>query len=77
MPGLVVDGYGSTLVVKLYTPAWLAHLSGVVDALAERLDPAMIAPGPLGPGDPGPADGTILLGDHADGSVAFPRTVTR
>ena len=31
VPGLVMDGYGSTLVVKLYTSAWLAHLDDVVD----------------------------------------------
>lgn len=73
VPGLVVDGYGSTLVVKLYTPAWLAHLGGVVDALAERLGPerVILRLARSVPATSGRADGTILLGDHADGSVAF------
>lgn len=35
LPGLVVDRYAATLVVKLYTPAWFAHLRPVLDALAE------------------------------------------
>ena len=34
LPGLVVDRYAGTLVVKLYTPAWFAHLRPVLDALA-------------------------------------------
>ena len=35
-PGLVVDQYDRTLVVKLYTPAWFPHLRDVVAALRER-----------------------------------------
>ena len=73
VPGLVVDGYGSTLVVKLYTSAWLAHLSDVVDALAERLEPerVILRLARSVPATPGRADGDILLGEHADGIVAF------
>ena len=33
LPGLVVDRYADTLVVKLYTAAWFPHLATVVDAL--------------------------------------------
>ena len=33
LPGLVVDRYDSTLVVKLYSSAWFSHLADVVDAL--------------------------------------------
>ncbi|MBM3846643.1 MAG: class I SAM-dependent rRNA methyltransferase [Verrucomicrobia bacterium] len=33
MPGLVLDAYGSCGVVKLYTPAWLPHLSDVFDGI--------------------------------------------
>jgi 23S rRNA (cytosine1962-C5)-methyltransferase len=33
LPGLVVDRYAGTLVVKVYTPAWFPHLALVVDAL--------------------------------------------
>ncbi len=35
LPGLVVDRYEQTLVLKLYTPAWLPHLRDVLAALAE------------------------------------------
>lgn len=33
LPGLVVDRYGETLVIKLYTVAWMPHLLDVLDAL--------------------------------------------
>ena len=31
--GLIVDRYGDVTVIKLYTSAWLPHLSGIIDAL--------------------------------------------
>ncbi len=42
LPGLVIDRYADTLVMKLYTPAWIPHLDAVCAALskthpAERL----------------------------------------
>ena len=33
LPGLIVDRYADTLVLKLYTAAWLPHLRDVVDGL--------------------------------------------
>jgi 23S rRNA (cytosine1962-C5)-methyltransferase len=33
LPGLVVDRYAATLVVKLYSPAWFPHLQAVLVAL--------------------------------------------
>lgn len=36
-PGLVLDRYGKTLVMKIYTPAWLPHLADVLGALEETL----------------------------------------
>lgn len=33
MPGLVIDRYADTLVIKIYTPAWLPHLYNVTMAL--------------------------------------------
>jgi 23S rRNA (cytosine1962-C5)-methyltransferase len=42
LPGLVVDRYSDTLVIKLYTPAWFPHLSVVVDTLRGLLDPERI-----------------------------------
>jgi 23S rRNA (cytosine1962-C5)-methyltransferase len=35
LPGLVIDRYADTLVIKLYTPAWIPHLKAVCSALAE------------------------------------------
>ncbi|MCC6271110.1 MAG: 23S rRNA (cytosine(2499)-C(5))-methyltransferase, partial [Microbacteriaceae bacterium] len=34
-PGLVVDRYADTLVLKLYTPAWIPHLKEFCEALAQ------------------------------------------
>lgn len=42
LPGLVVDRYDRTLVVKIYTPAWFPHLAAVVDALVDRVDPERV-----------------------------------
>jgi 23S rRNA (cytosine1962-C5)-methyltransferase len=39
LPGLVLDRYADTLVLKLYTPAWIPHLKEFCDALA-RFSPA-------------------------------------
>lgn len=33
LPGLVVDRYVDTLVIKLYTTSWLPHLEGILSAL--------------------------------------------
>lgn len=38
MPGLVIDRYAGTYVVKLYTPAWVPHLREVLAALIEVTD---------------------------------------
>ena len=35
LPGLVLDRYADTLVLKLYTPAWLPHLKQFCDALTQ------------------------------------------
>ncbi|MDO8753636.1 MAG: class I SAM-dependent methyltransferase, partial [Anaerolineales bacterium] len=35
LPGLVLDRYADTLVLKLYTPAWIPHLKSFCDALAQ------------------------------------------
>ncbi|MEO0495214.1 MAG: class I SAM-dependent methyltransferase, partial [Actinomycetota bacterium] len=73
VPGLVVDGYGPTLVVKLYSPAWLPHLDDVVDALVDSLEPerVILRLARSVPATPGRADGDVLLGDRPDASVAF------
>jgi len=35
LPGLVLDRYADTLVLKLYTPAWIPHLKDFCEALAQ------------------------------------------
>ncbi len=42
LPGLIVDRYADTLVVKVYSSAWLPHLATIVPMLVERLGPASI-----------------------------------
>jgi 23S rRNA (cytosine1962-C5)-methyltransferase len=37
LPGLVLDRYASTLVLKLYTSAWLPHLADIIDGLQSVL----------------------------------------
>jgi len=77
LPGLVIDRYADTLVMKLYTPAWIPHLAAVCTALstihpAERLilrlsrslqdQPAWLF---------GLHDGIILSGPEPDGPILF------
>jgi 23S rRNA (cytosine1962-C5)-methyltransferase len=38
-PGLVLDRYDSTLVLKLYTASWLPRISEVLDLIVEHLAP--------------------------------------
>lgn len=35
LPGLVIDRYAATLVLKLYTPAWVPHLGDIFSALTQ------------------------------------------
>ncbi len=39
LSGLVLDRYGSTFVLKLYTAAWIPHLATLVPLLQEQLQP--------------------------------------
>jgi 23S rRNA (cytosine1962-C5)-methyltransferase len=77
LPGLVLDRYDETLVLKLYTPAWVPHLDPVLDALSDawpsarvvlRLSRAIQDAGAL----PGRLeDGMILRGRPLKGPVLF------
>ena len=77
LPGLVIDRYADTLVMKLYTPAWVPHLAAVCTALsrvhpAERLilrlsrslqdQPALLY---------GLSDGLALTGSLPEGPILF------
>jgi 23S rRNA (cytosine1962-C5)-methyltransferase len=41
-PGLVLDRYDATLVLKLYTAAWLPRLDEVIDLIRKELNPASL-----------------------------------
>jgi len=41
-PGLVLDRYADTLVVKLYSPTWIPHLRALVEAIGEVLAPSAL-----------------------------------
>ena len=41
-PGLVIDRYADTLVLKLYTTAWIPHLADIVPAMVDVLSPESI-----------------------------------
>jgi len=41
-PGLVLDRYADTMVVKLYSPTWIPHLRSLVDAIDELLAPSSL-----------------------------------
>jgi len=77
LPGVVIDRYAETLVLKLYTVAWIPWLEPLIAAMNEvvpaqriilRLSRDMLAhPGDLH----GLADGAVLLGDAPQGPVEF------
>ena len=77
MPGLVIDRYDRTYVMKLYTAAWLTHLPDVVKALVDVAGPQRIIlrlnrdvagqEALLG----GLRDGSTLFGSAPDGPVRF------
>lgn len=75
LPGLVVDRYDRTFVVKLYTPAWFPHLGAVLEALVERCAPARVVlrlGRSVATGETfGLADGDTIHGEPPAGPVVF------
>ena len=75
MPGLVVDRYHTTLVVKLYSAAWFPHLTEIVDALVELAAPERVVlrlARVVASGETfGLVDGDTLAGPPVDGPVLF------
>jgi 23S rRNA (cytosine1962-C5)-methyltransferase len=73
LPGLVLDRYGTTYVLKLYSAAWIPHLATVVPVLDELLHPnalvlrwARTATPPAGL-----TNGTALIGAAPGAPVLF------
>jgi len=75
-PGLIIDRYAETCVLKLYTTAWLPHLADVVAGVTAVAHPQTIilrasrdVAAPLA--DVGLADGAVLHGRPLSGPVVF------
>ena len=76
LPGLIVDRYAGTLVLKLYSAAWLPHLAAVIDALSavqpfERLVLRLSRSLEDLPAEVGLTDGQTLIGDAPQAPVRF------
>lgn len=77
LPGLIVDRYGDSLVIKLYTAAWLPHLDAVLAGLRAVMTPARMVlrlsrnMAASAHRDHGLADGSELTGAGVDGPVLF------
>ncbi len=41
-PGLVLDRYADTLVLKLYSPVWIPHLRSLVPVIGQQFDPTAL-----------------------------------
>ena len=72
LPGLVVDRYADTLVVKLYTGAWFAHLRAVLDAVSPHTRVVLRLSRSVATGDTyGLSDGDVVAGPSVDGPIRF------
>ena len=76
--GLIVDRYADTIVVKIYTTAWLPHLRSMLLAVTEVLEPERIVVrlGRLVARSPharavGLGDGLTVFGAPPDGPIRF------
>ena len=79
-PALVLDRYGATLVLKLYTTAWIPHLRALIPALQEsiifdelvlRLSRTLLSDQLNVAKLYGLRDGQQLIGDSSAGQVEF------
>jgi 23S rRNA (cytosine1962-C5)-methyltransferase len=77
LPGLVVDRYGESLVVKLYSVAWFPWLNDVLAGLATLTNPARVvlrmsrAVQRAAAGSVELHDGQVLQGEPLSGPVMF------
>jgi 23S rRNA (cytosine1962-C5)-methyltransferase len=72
LPGLVLDRYGDTAVVKLYTEAWLPHLEALVPLLRSAADvDRLVLRLARSVTSPTRRDGDVLVGESPNGPVPF------
>jgi 23S rRNA (cytosine1962-C5)-methyltransferase len=82
-PGLVLDRYDTTLVLKLYTAAWLPRLEEIAGVIAERLQPERLVlrlsrnVQQIAKERFGKTDGTLLTGAPLTEPVVFLETGLR
>jgi 23S rRNA (cytosine1962-C5)-methyltransferase len=74
-PGLILDRYSDTLVLKLYSPVWIPHLRSLVAVVDEELHPkALVLRLARTMADQrlyGLSEGMALIGDVPAGPVLF------
>lgn len=77
-PGLVLDRYDDTLVMKLYTAAWLERLDLLLELFVASIRPSRVVlrlsrnlQAYAGKMDPPREDGQMLLGDPLTGVITF------
>ena len=79
-PALIIDRYGNTLALKLYTTAWIPHLKSLIQALEETVifDDLVLRLSRALQSDRlnvarlfGLRDGQQLIGDNPSGQVEF------
>ncbi|MEY2581978.1 MAG: rRNA (cytosine1962-C5)-methyltransferase [Ilumatobacteraceae bacterium] len=74
-PGLVLDRYADTFVLKLYSPVWIPHLRSIVGVIGEELEPASLvlrlARTMADQRLLGLSEGTALIGDVPTTPVLF------
>jgi len=76
-PGLVLDRYGQTLVLKLYTAAWLVRLKEILDVIVESLKPERVVLRlsrniqSTANGQFGRTEGEVIMGEPLSGPVIF------
>ena len=75
-PGLVLDRYGSTYVLKVYTAAWFPHLNEITKVVSKELAPERLVlrlSRNLGSQNSF-QDGQLLVGSALEGNVRFLET---
>ena len=74
LPGLVLDRYVNTLVVKLYSGAWYPHLGDII-AAAQKVLPServvLRCARRVSPPADTPGDGDVLIGSQFDGTLTY------
>ena len=74
-PGLILDRYSDTLVLKLYSPVWIPHLQSLVAVIGDELHPrALVLRLARTMADQrlyGLTEGMALIGDVPTGPVLF------